>query len=463
MRPVFLVLVIIALHTNTLSQGKVAKEIGDLISKGDLVEAQRKVNAYLAADPHDVDALMMKGNMILNQSLATKSQIMVVANEDESIYSNSIGYIRGSQPSVLPEDVALKVVGVWQEALKYDNSREDIHLGICQIYSMAILTDQLIAYLPVLQAKIVSAPQLCYSMGDYARNMIAREHFEDAMRVYKAISRLYPLESGVVSDIAGEYYSHGDLDSARAYASLLLDQNGLDAMSCQNAFFILAISEDYDNALKALEKKCQLSNDREYLLYQGLVMLWREDPSWTMRLTDFLETPADSTQAALATSLLRPGLFTSLADYCKVEANEMSDAYKILLARIGKKLFPVECDPLFNYAEVLTHTNSYRKASAQFAEVEKSNLCSSTAASEKVAFFHGWVLWKLGERQSSVAVFSRLLKSQDFYYKSAAAYFVGKHYYDLGDRAKANSYFTLVSDKAAESKYATLCWNLLRN
>ena len=446
----------------TYSQGRVAQEIGDLIQRGKLDEAQEKVEAYLEKDPHNVDALMMKGNILLNRSPKMKDGIMVVANDNESIYDNSIGFIRGSQPSVLPKDLALQVAGIWQEALKYDNSREDIHFGICQIYSMAILSNELIAYLATLKANIKSDPRLYYSMGDYARNMIERGQFKQAMKVYKAISRLYPEQFGVISDIAGEYYQHGDLDSARVYVRYLLHGSDLDTMSYGNAFFILAVCEDYDAALEALKMKSKVAHDSEYLLYDGLLGFSREQPEWASKLRTFSKSSPDSAKKVFAASLMSLPAKVSENDYLRLESNQLDDAYMILLHRTFTKLLPGEFLPRFNYAEALTHTSSYRKASAEFTELEKSLSPGDKTAIEKLSYYYGWVLWKLDDKESSIVMFSKLLASDNFKYKSAAAYFTGKHYYDLGNHIKANEYFKLVSDRASESKYATLCWNLLR-
>ncbi len=462
MKKLLLIWLVGMIPSLSVSQGKVAREIGELIQNGKIDEAQQRVDAYLATDPHNVDALMMKGNVLLNKSPEIKDAIVVTANDNESIYDNSIGFIHGSQPTVISKHLALQVAALWREALKYDSTREDIHFGICQIYSMAILTDELIAYLPVLKTHITSDPILYYSMGDYARNMIARDRFDEAMKVYRAISRLYPEQFGVISDIAGEYYQHGDLDSAHASALSLINRPSLDTMSYGNAFFILAVCEDYDNAVKALKMKSKAALKDEYLLYEGLLSFSRNEPSWRKTLQTFSELPCDSIQKAFALALLSVPTNVTPGDYVRLNSMRLNDAYMVLFHRTFAKLLPNEFLPQFNYAEVLTHICSFGKAAAEFAELERSHLSSERTDIEAVAFYHGWVLWKLNDRGSSIALFGKLLDSDDFYYKSAAAYFTGKYYFDMGNRDKAKEYFKLVSDKASESKYATLCWNLLK-
>ncbi len=388
--------------------------------------------------------------------------VHIGGNPDESIYDRTIGFLTGTADDIVPRDIAARVAGVWKHALTIDGRREDIHYGVCQIYSMGLLTDPLIAYLPTLKRAIKTDDRLCYSMGDYARNIKARGDFPDAMRVYKAIFRLYPDQSGILSDIAGEYYQHGDLDSAVAYVRRLVVGSNCDAMSYGNAFFIFSVTGRYDEALGALKLRSGLSGAKEHILYQGLLQYLRGQVNWQKTVASYAAGPHDSTKGAIADILVSETYRGSSDDYRMLNDVDVDDAWKIVLHRIFKRLSPGDFDPRFNYAEILTHAKAYREAAVEFAAIEKSGLSAARGDSEKVAFYYGWVLWNLGRKEESISRFGRLLASEDFYFKSAAAYFIGRHFLDSGQTDKAKEYFRMVSDGASKSKYATYCWNLLK-
>lgn len=448
---------------NLLAQGEVAREIGDLIKKGNLDQAEEKVNYYLKQDPKNVDAIMMKGNILLNKNPNMQGDIVIAVNEDESVYESSIGYMSGHENVIVPKDLAQQVADIWKQAIAIDDTRKDIHYGICQVYSIALLPDELISYLPILKRVITDDDKLPYSMCNYARNMKNRNDFNNAIKIYKAVYALYPEESGLLSDIAGEYYQHGDIDSAQYYISVALKKSNLDMISYGNAFFILSVYGQYHKALDAIKIQSKLAKDTEFLLYQGLLEYYENQSNWKKTIQMYLKNAKDKAKITLAEYLVSENYQASMEDYHKLIDLKVNDGYKIIIHHKFINLEPNKFLPSFNYAELLTYSKVYSKAVKEYDKLEKSNLLSDKFDKEKVAFYHGWALWDLGKKKESIYQWSQLFKSDNFYYKSAAAYFTGKYCLDNGETKKAKEYFGMVSSDASKSKYATYCWNLLKN
>jgi len=439
-------------------QSNIVEEIKPLLKPETIDEAEKKVNGFLQKDPNNVDALMMKGNIIYYQYTFKQPDISLAANPNESIYDNSIGFM--SEPIlILPKETADQITEMWLKAVSINKKREDIHLGICHIYSISLQTDKLINYLPVLKDNTEINSYTPYNFADYARNLEDRGKFDDAIKVYLKISELFPRNGGLLSDIAGEYFSNGDLAKAKEYADAALTKPDVDAMTYGNAFFIYAVLEDYPAALKMIRKKSEEMKNDDYLFYQGLVEL-NEGKEWKLTLKKYSETKSNDTAALNLTRLLLSETFdSSIETYKELIQTKLNDAYRILIHAYYKN-HTKEFLPAFNYAEAMTYNHRYRDAIKTFQEIETDKL--SDSEKQDIYFYLAWAYYKNGNLTEANQNWDKLINSDNFLYKSAACYFIGKYYLDNKNREKANEYFSLVSDKASESKYATYCWNLLK-
>ncbi len=65
MKLTLLIPMIVLLAAQAPAQGKVAEEIGKLLDAGEIDSAEARVKFYLKADPDNVDAIMMSGNVLL--------------------------------------------------------------------------------------------------------------------------------------------------------------------------------------------------------------------------------------------------------------------------------------------------------------------------------------------------------------------------------------------------------------
>jgi hypothetical protein len=83
------------------------------------------------------------------------------------------------------------------------------------------------------------------------------------------------------------------------------------------------------------------------------------------------------------------------------------------------------------------------------------------ADSENFDFYFAWSLHQNGQREAALPRWERLLFSQEFFKQSAAAWFLGKFYFDNGEKTKGRDYFSQVAARASESKFATMCWQYM--
>lgn len=434
--------------------------IGALIKAGKIDEARTRVRDYLAQDPNDVDAIMMKGNVILNEYFDSQPSIAMSANDNESIYDSSIGSI--SEPvRVLPPKLAKRVTALWNRCLAIDPSREDIYKGVAYVEAMALEKKALIAHLARMKKALPNAKHLYYNMGDYARMFDERGHFDDAMEVYGAILTLYPQVAGLYSDVAGMYARHGDLDKVHHYLQIAMTKPDPDAMVYANAVILLTVTGDYDGALGAMRSRSALRQDSEWLVYRALLRRSRGANTWRADLERYLkQAKVKAAGRPLAQYLLGPDNKGDLSSYRR--ANDLADnftAYQILLNRGAMRSFPDRYQPLYDYADTMTWYKNYRVAIPIWKHVLSLERDLSAKRKQAAQVRYAWALWANGQRSAAQPIWERLLGSDQFYVHSAAAYFLGKYALDHHDRKTALHYFDMVDKQANKSKYATMAWN----
>gem|GEM_PF-1329908 len=448
------------LITSAIAATDVVEVVGGLLREGNIEKAEAAVDEYLANNPDDVDVLMMKGNVITYGVMKAFGDVQVSSNPDESIYDSSIGFI--GEPVVLfPKEKASEVAGYWLKALSLDNSRGDIHRGLCYVYSMALMKDELIERLKILRETFPDEERLIFSMGDYARMFDERGDFEDAMYIYNEVAKLYPESGNVLSDIAAMYFKNGDIVNAASYIGEAVQKRDVDEMTLNNAVLMNSIIGDYEKALSVLKKLSEVEpGDSEWMLYEGLMGRLAGDAGWRKQVGDYIEAGSGK-DLELATALAKPGEETMdryLEDIEKVK----NSYYLFLLHERAVELFPESFEPLFNLAELYTFYNNHDRAIRLYDEIEKKGLYGNSDEKEEFNFYYAWSLYKAGRADASLKRWKALLDSKDFYRKSAAAYFSGKYYEEKGDIEQALHYYGLVSDKASESKYATYSWNRVK-
>jgi hypothetical protein len=436
-------------------QGNIAEDIGLLIQAGKMAEAEELTNRYLTEDPTNVDAIVMKGNVLLNKYLLEQQALLsVVPRYDESVYN--MGSLElPAAPVTIPKDIAEKTAKLWRAAATLDPSRSDLQFGLCQIYSLALMKDELLAQLPTTKEAAKDQEDLPIHLTAYARNLQERDDFEGAMETYRAIGKLFPNHPGLLSDMAGEYFFAGQLDSARHYIALSMDSKNAGEATLGNAFFFRSLMGDYDGALAAIRRL----PGEGHLLYEGLLKLYRNEKKWEKPLENFLASQPDSMEEAAVRLLLSPGFQLNMDNYLALLEPDLGDGFKILIHQKFRETGAFL--PHFNTAEAYCFNGSYASAAAVFAGMEKQQEDWEQADRENFHFYYAWALHKLGQSEQALAQWQPLLASEDFYKQSAAAWFTGKYHFDKGEKAKAREYFSTAAARPSETKFATMCWDYM--
>lgn len=439
-----------------LAQPSVMQEIGMLISPETMDLASEKVEEYLAADPNNVDALVMKGNVIY-YNYNYSQPLELHTNDNESIYDRSIG-LMGEPATVVPENIADSVITIWLQAVGIDSTRDDVHMGICHLYSISLQADKLIEYMPTLLA-YTNGQLDAYKMENYARNFLDRDAIDEGMAVYLAIAELFPDDAGVYSDMAGEYYALGNMDKAMEYVDLSMQHEKADDIAYGNAFFLYSVNGEYDKALEAHKTMCLLQGNEvnptlDYMLYDGLVRLASGDESGK----DILQSYLDSADGMGPEQKLAQIMLKENASYTEAVNVQLHDGYKLLVNDYFRKQGN-DFMPAFNYAEILTYNHRYEAAVQAFNEIDTTGL--SQREMEDIYLYRGWSLYETNQLEKANEDWFKLLGSDQFYYQSAAAWFLGSYCLQMGNKTEASEYFNLVAGNSSRSKYATMCWNAL--
>ncbi|CAN5327561.1 hypothetical protein BH09BAC1_BH09BAC1_18310 [soil metagenome] len=461
-----LILLLLALLSVYGQQQDIHQMLRPLFTEDGIAEAERLVDQYLKEDPKNVDALMYKGNVVYYKykfndgiyKLTKGSLVSLISVTDENIYESTIAKL-GEHQEIVPADVANEAIQYWLLAVSINHKREDIHLGISHLYSISLQTDKLINYLPTA-AK--NSNLSAYDMANYARNIKERGKWEDAMKVYVKISEIFPDLGGILSDIAYEYFEKGDAKMAIQYIDQALLRKNVDEMTYGNAFFMLSVMGDYERALKALKAQSKLTKTEQYLLYQGIVELLQNKPSWKKSLESYQLSPTATKKGkALAEMLLNPKFKTDLTTLDNLSNTiDVNDGYKLPLYEYFYKNNTTNTfEPLYAYAEALTYNLRYPEAVKIFAVANVTNIPEKLR--DDYYLHYAWAKYSSGDAKGALSLWEPLLKSEDFFNRSAAAYFMGKYYLEVGNKAQAKEYFSLFANSPSKSKYANLSSQLL--
>ncbi|MEZ4934877.1 MAG: tetratricopeptide repeat protein [Saprospiraceae bacterium] len=433
----------------------IIEDIRALIQAGRLAEAENLTNRYIVDDPINIDLLMMKGNVVLNKYIVEEqAQLSLRPNYEEDIYK--LGQLeKGPHPVTVDRTTAEKVARLWRAAATLDPSRKDLQLGICQVYAISGMKEELLAYLPTAKEKAAGLDELHIQLARYARNLQERGDFDGAMEVYEKVAELFPEYPGLLSDMAGEYFYAGQLEKAKEYLRRSLAVLNADEATLGNAFFLSSMMGDYDTALEAIRR---LPGNGS-LLYEGVLKFYRNEKKWEKPIEKFLSENPDSSDAKAANILVAKDFKLDMDNYIGIIENDLGDPTKILIHekfRETKTFLPA-----FNAAEAYCYNRRYDAAVAIFSEIENGDFDLDADDREQFLFYNAWSLHQDGQLSASVKIWEQLLDSEDFYKKSAAHWFVGKYYFDQGDKAKGRAYFSKMAVDPSASKYATMCWNYM--
>ncbi len=439
----------------SFAQQNIIDDIEALIKAGKIAQAENLTNRYLVDDPVNVDLLMMKGNVLLNQYIIEQqAQLSLRPNYDESIY-NVTTLEKGPHPVTVEAKTADRVAKLWKAAATLEPTREDMHLGLCQVYAISGKQEELLAYLPTVKEKVLNVEDLHLHLVTYARNLQERNDRDGAILVYKKIAGLFPEQIGLLSDIGAEYFFAGELDSAKYYIGRsVTDENASQAVLGNSIFFNTFLG-NYDKALEAFIRLPGNGN----LLYEGILKFYRNEKKWQKPIEKFLRENPDSSEAIAAKILTDKSFKLSMDIYLQLAELDLGDPIKLLIHQKFKEMG--DFLPAFNAAETYCYNRHYVAAINLFQEIENGDYALDGEDRELFNFYYAWALWNNDRKEASVSKWEQLFDASDFYKKSAAYWFVGKYYYDLGEKSKGREFFAEMAGNPSASKYATMCWDYM--
>ena len=177
------------------------------------------------------------------------------------------------------------------------------------------------------------------------------------------------------------------------------------------------------------------------------------------QLQRFLESAPDSSDAIVAGILTAKDFELNMDNYIGIIENDLGDPTKILIHQ--KFMETGAFLPAFNAAETYCFNKRYDQAIALFSATEKRDFALDTDDRESFYFYYAWALQESGQKETAREKWEILLESTDFYKKSAAHWFVGRYYFDTGEKAKGREYFAKMAVDPSASKFATMCWNYM--
>jgi len=446
-----------------LAETKDFSSVITAIKDSKLDEAEQMIDRILNTEPNNVDALMYKGNILYYRG-SNSGAIQLYGNEEESIYDSSIGFI-GEGSSLVAAEVAKQVATYFKRALQQAPQRMDIQMGLCWVYANAGLKDELIERFPHLQ-KHGDRDGLQYNMGDYARIIANDYSLQDGVAVYHAITALYPNDGNLLSDIGAVYFQHGDLTSAVNYFTRAASMSQRDEMTLANLVLINAVAGDYEKSLYYQELVSEMTGNDRHLLYRALQQRLAGAPSWQEHANAFIARhPGDDENKPykdMAHNLLPKGGGYSYDQYKASSGHKVETHFDILNTEWAVKAFPDKFEPAFELADLLTYYHNYAKAMPLYARIEQQQLATTQNERDKLHFYYAWALYSAGHSEEARQHWKSLLTADNFYYKSAACYFLGNYHYQRKELKQAANYFKQVKDGASKSKYANFASNIYR-
>jgi tetratricopeptide (TPR) repeat protein len=259
------------------------------IAEGRYNDAEKYLDSLIKDNPGSIDAMMMKGNVLLNYSIMQTPPLNIITLDDETIYSQDLASLK--TPIVqIPRDQVPKIEQLWKRCIELDSGRLDIREGLCTLYGMADMKKELIDYLPVM-AKYgkEKGNDFVYALMQYAQLLAEREDHEGSYEVYKKIAALYPAMPSVWCQLATAYGANGDLINARIYADKSFEVKSPDMPACGDALDIYSSVGDYTKALSVMKTASHDSTFIVYPFYDGIYRYAHHDSTWRKRILDYVK------------------------------------------------------------------------------------------------------------------------------------------------------------------------------
>ncbi|HWB63338.1 MAG TPA: hypothetical protein VG603_07510 [Chitinophagales bacterium] len=445
------------------SQKEIIARTTWFIKDGHYAKADAYLDSILKRNPKNVDALVMKGNVLLNYSWQHTSKNYFDLEKAESVFSDALIDQSFFTP-IIPLDTSKLIESIWKKALAIDSTRQDILKGLCNLYSLSLRIDDLTQQLKRMKKLITKSDESAFTYAEYARNVKDRGHFDDGMKIYRVIADMFPQLAGIRCDMAGEYFYAGKSETARNYLDSTLAKPDIDQTSFINAAGIYSALGFYNNAYITFNRYSRLDTVIVDRFYKGLMMFAFMDTGYRMQLVDFVKTATEnnySDELSVARQLLpfadRPFTFD---DFMKLaDDNGIPDYYKAPIYQRALSQFSDSCQPSVLYGIFECRFKNYDYANRY---LRKCEFCDTLLSDYPLwELYYGYDLAMLGNKEGAQKRFNGLLNAMNDFIRQAAVYFMAKYLLQDGKKEEANKLFEKIVAEPVKTKYGQLAQNYL--
>ena len=457
--------ILLLVFSSLPAQQQIISTATDYIAHSQFARADQYLDSILKVNPKTVDALMMKGNVLLNEAWGSGAKSHFNAEKAESVFDSSAIDESYFVP-VIPVDTSIKIDHIWKQCLELDPSRTDIKKGLCNLYSLSLRTIELERQLIQMQSTITESEENAYLYAEYARNLKIRGRFTDAMQVYAVIANMFPNLAGIRCDMANEYFYAGEMNKCLQYLDSTLLQKDVDQTSFINAAALYSELGYYDQAYHTFKRYSDKDTLIEADFYKGLLMFANMDTGFYSQLHKFIDAATEQSyydELQLAQKLLPYGKVPfTLDDYLALATNpKISRYYRVLILQRGVRQFNGDCGPAFLLGNFYCSIKNY-SAAVQLLEPEKFRKypdCKFANEADSTLWLlnYAYALYKTGKKEESVGYFESLFTAKEAFAQQAAKYFVAKTYWDGNKKEEAKKLFHEVATAKEQTKYAWLC------
>lgn len=411
------------------SQSEIVKRCIPLIAAQQFVKVDALIDSILQKHPKEPDAWMMKGNSILNRHLLTLKSEPIITSADEDILSIEANGLN-NPPQVPEKKVIDSVEQYWKKTLAADSTREDVYMGLCTVYGMSMQTDKLLSCLPILKNFSRKGTQLGYLMEDYARLLRERGKVVEAQKVFGVITTMYPKESGVWSDWAGECLLNADLKGAVEKADKALQCKSIDEPTRDNLIDIYLYAQQPEKAVRAIELYQKSDTTYTYApLYRALYGFALSDTIWKKRMTALVaekQYQADTNQVVQVCKFLSSSVYTGknyditmamlsapLNNFCSWSVihrakNEFTDSANVQLIA----------------AEFYLNGKNYTYANSIFKKAQALKMDSVNRSDMNMVYAYS--SYRADDKPTATTLFNSITADDNLFKRQAALYFLGK-------------------------------------
>ncbi len=437
-----------------IAQSTIISHTTDLVVAKNYVEANRFIDSILKKDAKSLDALIMKGNLILNAELDSAKPMKFYTENDESVFSQSIS----EKPTLLPKKTVYETEKYWRKCLQLDSSRADIRKGLCTIYAMALMKDSLKSEMVRLKKSVPDDNEEAFKMCAYARKFKERNRFDEAMELYRFVIKMYPAIAGIRCDIASEYFYEGRMNEALVWLDSCYQFKTVDETSFLNGAFIYSELGYFDDAQNVLNTYSRIYKRKMDVFYYGLRLFSDSSAQCFDVLKNFcteVDTNKYSNEIALAQILLGArDSFTMNTYLLLVTNNAIPDYYKTLIHARAMKQFSGNCKPFVLYGILQAFVKNY-SAAVQFLE-EGENCDMQGEEKDFWRLIYTYTLYKQHNTEDFTKSALQLFNSSSAISRQAANYFSAKVFLVKKETTAAKKLLSKNAGETQVTKYREL-------